>query len=258
MPRRPLKWFVSAALIAIGCGGSPSNRSASPPPASVAGAKPGPPVAAAPEVPTPFRDPGGVPDQFRELWKEAVSGGEQGEWGGYTYRYAVRGDRAVAVMLPRPIMRDDTIFVATVPDLAQRAFKAKLSGSPQLEPTPHGNAIAFWAGRRTITCSPSRTRPARARTGQANHTRCFCGAAVAEGGRRADVLTPNATLHIEVQLPPIAHDVTLKAIERSLRAPSVTPKEEVVKRTLRSRERSDESRTTGDRPSRSVRVAEGP
>ena len=42
----------------------------------------------------------------------------------------------------------------------------------------------------------------------------------------AEALTPNAVLHIEVQLPPITHDVPLKAIERWLRTPSVSPKEQ--------------------------------
>jgi hypothetical protein len=40
-----------------------------------------------------------------------------------------------------------------------------------------------------------------------------------------DALTPNAILHIEVQLPPISHDVPLKAIERWLRTPNLSPKE---------------------------------
>ena len=52
-------------------------------------------------------------------------------------------------------------------------------------------------------------------------------------GWAADALTPNAVLHIEVQLPPITHDVPLKAIEQWLRTPSVSPKEEMGKRTLR-------------------------
>ena len=58
-------------------------------------------------------------------------------------------------------------------------------------------------------------------------------AAFRQQGWAADALTPNAVLHIEVQLPPITHDVPLKAIERWLRTPSVSPKEEVVKRALR-------------------------
>jgi hypothetical protein len=33
-------------------------------------------------------------------------------------------------------------------------------------------------------------------------------------GWAAEALTPNALLHIEVQLPPITHDVPLKAIDR--------------------------------------------
>ena len=67
-------------------------------------------------------------------------------------------------------------------------------------------------------------------------------AAFRQQGWAADALTPTATLHIEVELPPIAHDVPLKAIERWLSKPSVSPKEEMGKRTLRSRQPSHESR----------------
>jgi hypothetical protein len=54
-------------------------------------------------------------------------------------------------------------------------------------------------------------------------------AALREQGWAAEALTPNVTLRIEVQLPPITHDVPLKAIERWLRKPSTSPKEEMVK-----------------------------
>jgi hypothetical protein len=60
-------------------------------------------------------------------------------------------------------------------------------------------------------------------------------AAFRQQGWASDALTSNAILHIEVQLPPISHDVPLKAIERWLRTPSVSPKEEVAKRAARSR-----------------------
>ena len=59
-------------------------------------------------------------------------------------------------------------------------------------------------------------------------------AAFRQQGWAGDALTPAAMLHIEVQIPPIAHDVPLKAIERWLRAPSVSPREEVVKRATES------------------------
>lgn len=55
-------------------------------------------------------------------------------------------------------------------------------------------------------------------------------AAFREQGWAAGALTPNATLHVEVQLPPIAHDVPLKAIERWVRQPSASPREEIAKR----------------------------
>ena len=54
-------------------------------------------------------------------------------------------------------------------------------------------------------------------------------AALRQQGWAVDALTPNATLHVEVQLPPIVHDVPLKAIERWLKKPSISPKEEVAK-----------------------------
>jgi len=57
-------------------------------------------------------------------------------------------------------------------------------------------------------------------------------AACRQQGWAAEALTPNAILHIEVQLPPITHDVPLKAIERRPRTPCVSPKEEVGKRCL--------------------------
>lgn len=49
----------------------------------------------------------------------------------------------------------------------------------------------------------------------------------------AEALTPNAILRVEVQLPSVVHDVPLKAVERWAAGPSVSPKEEVVKRRLR-------------------------
>jgi hypothetical protein len=102
------------------------------------------PAATAVKLPLPLRDAGGVPAEFRDLWKTAASGGKAGTHGGYTYQYAAAGDRAAAVMLPRPIPRDDTILVATIGDLARRVFRADLSSAtPRLETTRHGNVIAF-------------------------------------------------------------------------------------------------------------------
>ena len=48
-----------------------------------------------------------------------------------------------------------------------------------------------------------------------------------------DALTPNAILHVEVQLPPIVHQVPWKAVEKWLREPSTSPRDEVSKRQLR-------------------------
>ena len=53
------------------------------------------------------------------------------------------------------------------------------------------------------------------------------GRSVPQQGRAPGALTPNVVFLIEVQLPPITHDVPVKAIERWLRTPSVSPREEV-------------------------------
>lgn len=45
-----------------------------------------------------------------------------------------------------------------------------------------------------------------------------------------DGLPPNASLRIEVQLPPIVHEVPLRAVERWMRSPSPSPKEAALKR----------------------------
>ena len=58
-------------------------------------------------------------------------------------------------------------------------------------------------------------------------------AALRQQGWALEALTPNATLRIEVQLPPIVHDVPLKAIEKWVRKSSTSPKEEMAKRALR-------------------------
>ena len=49
-----------------------------------------------------------------------------------------------------------------------------------------------------------------------------------------DALTPNAILHVEVQLPPIIHQVPLKAVEKWASAPRATPKEALAKSAVRS------------------------
>jgi hypothetical protein len=110
-----------------------------------------PAASAGVSLPVPVRDPASVPADFRDLWKLAASGGKPGEHAGYTYRYAAAGDRAAAIMIPRPVPRNDTLLVGTISDLARRVFSADLSSAtPRLEPTPHGgNAIAFRAGRYT-------------------------------------------------------------------------------------------------------------
>jgi hypothetical protein len=49
-----------------------------------------------------------------------------------------------------------------------------------------------------------------------------------------DALTPNAVLEVEVLLPPVTHRVPLKAIERWATSPSISPKDEITKRKVRS------------------------
>jgi hypothetical protein len=48
----------------------------------------------------------------------------------------------------------------------------------------------------------------------------------------ADALTPNAVLRVEVQPPPVVHDVPLKAVERWLNGPSSSPRERSAKRRV--------------------------
>ena len=63
---------------------------------------------------------GGVPAEFRNLWRQAATEGTRGVFEEYSYRYASSGNRAVALMVPRPIPRDDRILVGTISDLAKR------------------------------------------------------------------------------------------------------------------------------------------
>jgi hypothetical protein len=52
----------------------------------------------------------------------------------------------------------------------------------------------------------------------------------------ADALTPNAILHIEVQMPAIVHTVPLSAVERWMHTPNTSPKEEIAKRESQNAE----------------------
>jgi hypothetical protein len=53
-----------------------------------------------------------------------------------------------------------------------------------------------------------------------------------EQGWAARALTANAVLRVEVRLPPVVHDVPLKAIEQWLRSPTDGPRDQLVKRQL--------------------------
>ena len=46
-------------------------------------------------------------------------------------------------------------------------------------------------------------------------------------------LTPTAVVRVEVQLAPVVHEVSVKALERWANGPSVSPKQELLKRPLR-------------------------
>ena len=52
-------------------------------------------------------------------------------------------------------------------------------------------------------------------------------------GWASAALTKNAVLRIEVQLPPVVHDVPLKAVDRWVNGPSVSPRDEAAKRQIR-------------------------
>jgi hypothetical protein len=53
-----------------------------------------------------------------------------------------------------------------------------------------------------------------------------------QGGWPAS-LPPDATIQVEVHVPPVIHAVPLKAVERWANGPSVSPKEELIKRPVR-------------------------
>ncbi|HEX6974437.1 MAG TPA: hypothetical protein VF147_08550 [Vicinamibacterales bacterium] len=46
-------------------------------------------------------------------------------------------------------------------------------------------------------------------------------------------LAPSAVIRVEVQLAPVVHDVPVKSLERWAGGPSVSPKQELLKRPLR-------------------------
>jgi hypothetical protein len=50
----------------------------------------------------------------------------------------------------------------------------------------------------------------------------------------ADALTPTAILRVEVQLPPITHNVPLRAVEKWLGEASGSPKEAIIKDRFRT------------------------
>src|SRR5215211_9119269 len=99
-------------------------------------------------------EPSNLPDQFRSLWRDAVTTGEVGKFASFSYRYAVSGDRAVAAMVPHSIAVGDKGFLAVVTDFAYRAFQAKLTATPELQQTEFGKALAFKLDRYTYYVLP--------------------------------------------------------------------------------------------------------
>lgn len=53
-----------------------------------------------------------------------------------------------------------------------------------------------------------------------------------EQGWAASALTPASVLQVEVQTPPVVHAVPIKAVERWLRSPSSSPRDELAKRAI--------------------------
>jgi hypothetical protein len=47
-------------------------------------------------------------------------------------------------------------------------------------------------------------------------------------------LVPTAMIRVEVQLAPVVHELPLKALQRWANGPSVSPKQELLKRPLRA------------------------
>ena len=62
-------------------------------------------------------------------------------------------------------------------------------------------------------------------------------AAFRQHGWAAAALTANAIMRVEVQLPAVVHEVPLTAVDRWLRTPSTSPKEEITKTRLRPAQR---------------------
>ena len=54
-------------------------------------------------------------------------------------------------------------------------------------------------------------------------------AAFREQGWAAEGLTPSAVVRVEVQVPPVVHEVPLRVVERWLRSPSASPREAAAK-----------------------------
>jgi hypothetical protein len=67
-------------------------------------------------------------------------------------------------------------------------------------------------------------------------------AAFREQGWAVDALTANAILRVEVHVPPVVHEVPLKALERWQRSPSASPKEAFLKTDVAARVRKHDGR----------------
>ena len=72
-------------------------------------------------------------------------------------------------------------------------------------------------------------------------------AAFREQGWAAEALKPNATLRVEVHVPPVVHDVPLKAVKQWRRSPSASPKRRLSRPMQPAAECECGSMTEGDR-----------
>lgn len=89
------------------------------------------------------------------------------------------------------------------------------------------------------SCSVSVTdRDGAVHTVQVHALSLFEAAAAALAAFREEAwcaggIPPNARLRVEVHLPSVVHDVPMKAVERWLRSPSASPREEGLKNAAR-------------------------
>lgn len=111
-----------------------------------------------------------VPDDFRELWDDAVGRSPTSQHGDFFYHVAAKGDRAVAVLVPWDGRTDSPLLMGHRTHAVEEAFAVDLSRVPRLSErqitTAYGSAFAFDAFgytynvvRRRTARQPARDRP---------------------------------------------------------------------------------------------------